>query len=327
MNRRKFLGAGGVVTGLSLVGAPPAWAKEKQEEFLVNSNVHHTEIRMAGNRGKLKLMQISDLHFSHDQEADLPFQQYSQRMNKAYTKVKKWSTCEVTTTLSMVEDLLQVIKREKPDLLLLTGDILNYPSATAVAYLVNKFKSTGVPFVYTAGNHDWHYEGTAGSDEAKRKEWIGRSLLPLYQGEDPYAASRVIQGINVLWMDNSTYQLSPEQVAFYVREKKKGLPMLLFVHIPLYMPGLSVASCGHPEWGAAVDKGYAVEGRERWSADGNTPATKAFMKEVWDSPHLLSVFSGHFHDARSLYYKGVHQHIANPGFQGSFRTVEIVGGL
>src|SRR5690606_37810092 len=154
------------------------------------------------------------------------------------------------------------------------GDIFNYPSKPAVQKLLNKLNETKIPFFYTTGNHDWHYEGMVGSIENLREQWIHKALKPMYRKVNPNYYQVEKKGINMLVIDNSTYQISEEQVNFFQKQKLKNMPMILFVHIPLYMPGLAVSTCGHPKWGASTDGGFEIERREKWSDTGNSNWTK-----------------------------------------------------
>ena len=60
---------------------------------------------------------------------------------------------------------------------------------------MSKLKDTNIPYIYIAGNHDWHYEGIEGTLESLRDKWIEKRLLPLYQGNHPLMAAYDIKGI------------------------------------------------------------------------------------------------------------------------------------
>lgn len=323
MERREFLKSGALLGGVSLLHNPVKSNSADFDVVAVNSTVMDTQIIHPSFSSPLKVMQISDLHFSQDSEADLPYQAYSSRMNQAYQTVKHYKTGENTTTRKLLDELVAIARKESPDLIALTGDIFNYPSQTAVDIVKKAMDSLDIPYLYCAGNHDWHYEGMEGSAAYLRDEWINKSLKPLYQGRDPYCSSILVNGFNVVIMDNSTYQITKRQLDFFKREKRKSAPMLLFVHIPLYMPSLGIASCGHPDWGAAVDHGFEIERREPWSASGNNTETIQFINEVMRTEQLIGIFAGHWHEHRNICYKGIHQHIAFPGFRGQYRMIRV----
>ena len=86
------------------------------------------------------------------------------------------------------------------------------------------------------GNHDWHYEGMRGKLDTLRDTWIENRLLSLYQGKNPLMAAYDIKGIRFLAIDNSTYEINDEQLAFFSKHAASGLPLVLLVHIPMYAP-------------------------------------------------------------------------------------------
>jgi hypothetical protein len=83
--------------------------------------------------------------------------------------------------------------------LLLTGDIFSFPSQAAVEWAFQALDSTGIPWAYVAGNHDWHYEGMERSSYQLRNTWTTKHLYPMYQGNHPLmlkmAYHKLSQGI------------------------------------------------------------------------------------------------------------------------------------
>ena len=59
----------------------------------------------------------------------------------------------------------------------------------AVEWARARLEASGVPYLYVAGNHDWHYEGLPGAEAALRAEWAEKRLKPLYQGRHPLMAA------------------------------------------------------------------------------------------------------------------------------------------
>ena len=68
---------------------------------------------------------------------------------------------------------------EGVDLVIHTGDFVNFPSAESVAFVKAQLDGAGIPYLYTSGNHDWHYEGLPGSSEALRDEWSDARPTPV----------------------------------------------------------------------------------------------------------------------------------------------------
>lgn len=268
---------------------------------------------------KLKVMVIADSHITVDDERGEPFLPYSQRMKGAYLQTKHFQTLERTHPRKCFVESLQIARKRGVDLIALVGDILNYPSEAGVEWVLEQMEACGVPFCYTAGNHDWHYEGMEGSLEQLRTDWIKKRLLPLYQGDHPLAFSKVIKGQRLVFIDNSTYEISPAQLKFFKQELAHGDPCFVFLHIPMYIPGREIGfGCGHPEWGAATDPSYEIERRPQWPESGHTPTTFAFHDELFAAPNVLGIFSGHVHRHSTNAKLGTHQFIAEANFRGGY---------
>lgn len=267
------------------------------------------------------ILQVSDAHISHDGEADKKYETYSRRMGNAFPTVIHHKTKERVAPLEGFAAMMEFAKESEVDFLALTGDITNYPSTTAVDAVMELVEATGIPYVYTAGNHDWHYEGMAGSADELRAEWCGKSLKPLYNSKNPLYASTVRGGLNLVTIDNSTYQVNDEQLDFYRQQQARPEPMVLFMHIPIYMPNLGTSSCGHPQWGAAADRGYEIERRQRWPEAGNSPSTTAFVNEVMATERLTGIFAGHYHRSTAMSFNDKHQYISGSAFNGQYRLI------
>lgn len=326
MNRRKFLSTSVIASGaaVSLPGFTSAEARKPDPvDFITQLTPFETVISIKGLTKELNIMQISDTHISTDGASDVKYEVYSKRMREAYKQRKHYKTDELATPASMFDEILARAVEEKIDLLSLSGDIINYPSKSAVEFISKKVETTGIPYVYTSGNHDWHYEGMKGSSEYLRSYWIEESLKPLYKGTNPYFSVYETPDVNVVTIDNSIYQIKEEQLKFFREQDSSGKPILLFVHIPLYMPTLPVVSTGHPDWGAASDKYYKTERREPWAAEGNSKTTLSFLKTVMKSRNVLGVFAGHWHGDVIYKHGNITQYVSPPGYNGQYRIIKL----
>lgn len=244
----------------------------------------------------LQVMVIADTHLFKDDVRGEPFTQYSGRMAKSYNRTKHYRTgIETSPEVSFV-NTLQIAKKNNVDVIALVGDIFSFPSEAAIEWVQSKLQEIGLPFFYIAGNHDWHYEGMEGPLSKLRATWIADRLKPLYQSHNPMMFAQEFKGVRLLAIDNSTYEILPEQLDFFREEASTGKPLVLFVHIPLYAPGRPVGfGCGHPLWSAATDRNFQIERRPQWPVEGHNQVTMEFYREVTNTPNLLGVFSGHTH--------------------------------
>lgn len=257
------------------------------------------ELTIAGVQ-PAKLLVVADPHCNFDDDRGIPYQQYTARMNR----------CSVHR-FNLVEDAIAKAEQEGYDAILMPGDFLSFPSAAGVEKFAACFRQSKVPCLFTAGNHDWHFEGMSGTEADLRREWIGKLLLPLYGGRDPMAYAVRIKGMKILMIDNSIYEILPEQLDFLERELAEGLPVIIGCHVPFYVPGRSIFfGCGHPDWNGANDPYSEIERRERWRAEGHTEVTMKFYDLVMSSPLVAGIIAGHMHRFSLDFYAGKVQAVA-----------------
>ena len=276
-------------------------------------------------KGQCRFMVVGDSHLTIDDARGEPFQQYSGRMAKGYRSALHFRTGRPIASPDGFEFALAEAKKAKVDFFALVGDIVSFPTEAGVEYVRRRLDESGLNWMYISGNHDWHYEGLPGTEMALRAEWTKKRLSPLYQGADPMMASRVVKGVRFVFIDNSLYEILPEQLAFWKQEAAKGEPTALMMHIPLYMPGYGPreAGCAHPEWGAKVDPHWQIERRPQWPAAGHTQTTFAFREAVFSTPNLLGVFVGHVHRHFFAFDRGHVQCAVAANADGSFFDVRV----
>jgi len=277
-----------------------------------------------GAKEELRILVIADTHLALDDERGLPCKEFSSRMASAFYKTRHVRTGLPTSPPHCFEEALAAAIEAEVDLVILNGDILSFPSEAGVEWVCERLESSGLRWVYTCGNHDWHYEGLPGSMERLRIEWSALRLSRLHQGREPLMASLDIKGLKIVVLDNSTYEIKEEQLEFFLREAASGDPLLLAMHIPLYAPGRGVMfGCGHPEWGAKTDQGFETERRPRWPEAGHTAVTMEFHREVFSTPNLLGVLSGHIHEASVDVVNGIPQIVSGANAGGGVLWVDV----
>ncbi|MFA7493371.1 MAG: hypothetical protein WCZ43_07650, partial [Proteiniphilum sp.] len=111
---------------------------------------------------------------------------------------------------------------------------------------------------------------------------------------------------------------------FYKQQQARPEPIMLFVHIPIFMPTLEITSCGHPDWGADVDNNYEIERRERWPKKGNNASTFEFINQIMKTDRLVGIFAGHWHQSRIIGYQNKFQFVAGAALNGQYRMIRFV---
>ena len=325
MKRRNFLGAT-LVSGFGLPFYSFAGKNQTQSNPEVRDvfSMDKNSVRIFTNAEikPTRIFHITDTHLALLDERELPFKTYSERMGNAYKLNKHFETGEDITCVQSFERTLKIAKEQNAGFLALTGDIFSFPSEAAIEWVSHKLKETGIPFGYIAGNHDWHYEGMEGSSNQLRETWTKGRLKPMYQGNNPLFTGYDINGVRMVFIDNSTYEIVPEQLEFFIQQTKSGTPVILYIHIPLYMPGRSLGyGCANPQCGEQTDKGFEVERREKWRKGGHTPTTFNFYDEVFNAPNLLAIFAGHTHRPALDVKNNIPQIVSGPNTTGYYTEI------
>jgi len=290
---------------------------------------HHHEKQTTASTNhstpNLKIMHITDLHMSLDDD-EPPL---TTRMFKAFHNTSDCVSKEATSPQREFVRLLQKAKAENVDLIALGGDIVNFPSQRSVAWVLERLRNdaAGIPFIYTAGNHDWHLEGDdSPAYDSGRLAALNGPLSPLFeasftarksflqQGRRAAAAAASgegrlfggvrLNGVDAIFVDNSNYQVNEDQLAFARKrlEAKTSEPLIMLMHMPLQLPEVDLDPkyvCGNPDWGSGSDENWVVEGRPRWPEAGNSNSTLAFIDLVQRhaAPHgrIAALLTGHVH--------------------------------
>lgn len=284
LSRRSFFGAAGLAAASTIVPSTASAAcKSRGATSFVFGPKNKLRIRIPGLKENVRVLLVGDTHFNLHDERDDEYKDMYKRMAGGESPAKAFA------------NTLNYAKKQKVDLILLVGDNLSFPTLANVEYFKRELDASGIDWYYVAGNHDWHFEGTPGTDEEQRDIWIEKRLKPLYKGLDPLMSSRLIKGIRFVAIDNSIYHVTQKQLDFWKQEAAKGDPMVLFMHIPFWQEDWeSVFTCGSPKWGTATDPYWEIERRQKW-AEKQMPSTFAFREAVLSTPNLAGVMTGHHH--------------------------------
>lgn len=328
MNRRwafKLMSVSSLFLGLPQIlkasGNTKASAVNNRASFSLdgpNLRFTHPEIREA-----FSVTMIADTHLFRDDARGEAYRQYSGRMARAYNETKHFLTGEAINPEIGFERALLKAKQENSSLIALVGDIFSFPSEAAIEWVEEKMNSCGIPYVYTSGNHDWHYEGMEGTSDELRETWINKRLSRFYKGRNPMMQSIDLDGVKFVFIDNSTYEINEPQLDFLKDCLAEDKPVVLMVHIPLYAPGRRVwFGCGHPDWNAANDTNFELERRLPWREEGHTQTTLDFYNTVFESKNILGVLAGHIHNQSVDIINGIPQIVTESNAEGGYLQVQ-----
>ena len=183
------------------------------------------------------------------------------------------------------------------DLMILhTGDFIDFTSQAN--YEAVSEHLSGRDALTCAGNHEFsQYVGETKEDAAYKAQSF--SVVQKHFPNDLTFASRVIHGVNFLAVDNVYYDFTEAQCERLEREIKRGLPIVVLCHVPLYSPGLHARQlarqggacaylCGTPDDKLGSDAARANQQR------ANAP-TRAFVERLRSEKLVRAIVCGHVH--------------------------------
>ncbi len=287
-------------------------------------NTDETTIRIQGLARPLTVAHITDSHVCEADERDAAAVETAQVIGGKFRNYSPTHDSMRTVFQRVLRDCLAA----RPDCLLLTGDMVHFPTWANIEALAADLAATGVPYLYTPGNHDWQYPGKPWTD-ATRREYAGR-FDPLTCGRLACQV-RAIGGVRLVAIDNSMYQAGPDQVQFLRQQLATGEPCLLFMHIPVYVPSLLPDVM--QRWKApimmACREGWTEQTRLHWGVPGIEPATQEFHDCITDgqAANLAGLFCGHIHIPHADEVRpGCVQYTPKPGYLGGYRIIRLVPG-
>ena len=207
------------------------------------------------------------------------------------------------------------------DLLMLTGDIIDFPSELNISLMAQNISALRTPALYSLGNHDWCYADDYLSAGAAA-EFIPK-LNALSAGEpanDPYVKYVDFGEFMVVQVDNSTDSVTESTVDKFLELCELGKPIILMLHVPLHVDSL-VADCTKV-WGKDLGMGGDT-GVCAWSPD-----VQRFYQAVAEDENtpVVAVFAGHVHfNHEDVLPNGVPQYITSTAYTGECRVITVKG--
>ncbi len=234
---------------------------------------------------------FSFLHISDNHVALADERNDQRKIDLANNRVKYFANAEEN-----VEQAREFAK-ENDTFIVSTGDLLDFTSEKNYEYA--KALSDSCDIIMAAGNHEFsHYLGEAKEDTAYKMASLDR-IQECFKNNILFS-SRKVNGVNIITIDNSYHQMEKWQTERLKEEIKLGLPILVFMHTPLYQPDfydLMINKLHHPcaflmnVPDELVDL-YPEGLHEHHLATADTREAYELMV---NEPLIKAVFTGHIH--------------------------------
>lgn len=289
LDRRDFLAsafAGGVFLASSSLRAFAA------DDRLPLGSLSLNYLRMdVGAAKPFSVLHVSDTHLSAvnaDEDAkklrlnDIRTSQLGGRQEEALRAAVAWA-------------------KSHTDYFIHTGDIVDFHSR-ANADIIRA--TLGEALTGVAGEREYARDGSLSAPSVTETD-ANRALSSAWLGEtlpfSPDCSSRVVNGVNFVVLDNCYAVFRPEQVAFFNDEVKKGLPIVLCCHMPLFTDFIWQAYEKCHRFHNCNRKSIIFDTRVIPISDAyyrfqiNNSATNAFVKYLKTEKLLKGILAGHLH--------------------------------
>ena len=180
------------------------------------------------------------------------------------------------------------------DYVLHTGDLIDWQSQ-ANFDLVKKYY--GGAMFGSMGNHEFYTylpgEKYTGQESFKERSW---PLLKAAYPVDPRFSAQTVNGVNFVCLDGVFGTVQPDLVEKFKAEVKKGLPIILCMHVPFFTDG--IWRCDHKYW-SGVNKKYrnaaVPDPRGDYKRQQTDPTTRDFIAYLKGEKLLKAILAGHLH--------------------------------
>ncbi len=255
-----------------------------------------------------KLLHMTDTHITFDNDGN--------KHERASCFNNDYENC-------CIDYFMQALNyaKENSITVLNTGDFLDFLSEGNFRF-ADKYLSK-LDCIYAAGNHDFcHCVGEAKEDYEYKWEMINKSAPHL--PNNLYFYSRVINGVNIVTLDNSYYLITEGQLELLKAEVARGLPIILGVHVPFHTPKLA-ALLGAPAYVVAAPKEllttYSEYRRQQQTPDD---ATLKAVEYIHSEPLIKAIVAGHTHcNFEETLCSGKPQIVTHGTFAGFVREITI----
>lgn len=298
MKRREFIQlCGGFILALQLPERSYAHLMEPSLAADSLKEIKKLTIKV-GATAPIKVLHISDTHLTRVDSRDNERKHtLAAKRGSAFPDAEKYFDAAIDYA-------------RKNDLMLMhTGDLQDFVSEANLDYIAKHLNPE--QWYTAAGNHEFsQYVGEAKEDAAYKAQSYDKvqAAFP----NDLTVASRVINGVNFVAIDNVYYYVTSEQHQALKREFAKGLPVVLMCHIPFYTPEHCIDTLkrqnGRTSYMVATppqiindyrtnpNNPVSDNYRNRLVSTPIDPATQAFYDWLKEQPLLKAIICGHMHE-------------------------------
>ncbi|MCH4147638.1 MAG: metallophosphoesterase [Prevotella sp.] len=289
ISRRSFMKRLAAVGVLLSTASLPTFAKDKTSAFSKRGCFERLSVGYAtihiGLQKPFSIMHISDTHLS---------EAYPYENEKKQTLKNSRTMTFGGRQEEALRDSLQWAKSHV-DYIVHTGDLIDWQSEENFD-LVKKYFGTNI--FGTMGNHEfssdmWLSEPKEGFTEAYKEQ--SHDVLSKVFPFDISFHSQVVNGVNFIGLDDVYGTVTRRQTELFKKEIKRGLPIILCMHVPFYTDDIWRATQRY--WGNGKKQilGEKIKPVDDYLKQQTDSTTKEFIDYLKQEPLLKGILAGHEH--------------------------------
>ena len=263
-------------------------------------NITKTTLNI-GLKAPVKILHITDVHLTKAGGEDC--ERYHELME---IRKRTFSVDGCNATAEYFAEAITMAE-EKGWLLVNTGDAIDlYIRGCLEEY--HKI-ADGHDMMFTPGGHEHQRDFIRTMEEPDEYyKGVRRKLANDLKEYDLDLTSRVIHGLNIVCADNSLDYFNVSTVEKFKKEIEKGIPMLVFMHDPIWDPLLLKTEPYHPNIKLTSE---------------DYKASHEMIDLLLHHPLVVATFAGHDHVDQSVMIDGKTHYCTAGLFKGICRYIEV----
>lgn len=289
-NRRGFLRRMALAGGVIATSQLPAWADEKVAELRKENRMRDLSFAYGvvniGLETPFSVLHISDTHLAeaYSHESD----------KKQKLKANRMDTFGYGQEQALALSLSWA--KNNADYLVHTGDLIDWQSEANFDLVRKYFGGEGI--IGCVGNHElvpdmWLSDPKEEHTEAFKD--LTRSKVQAAYPFDVRFQSTVVRGVNFITLDDIYGYVTQEQVDRFKDEVKKGLPIVLCMHVPFMTDNIWRATIKWWQVKGKLKSGAVPKATGDFEVQQTDPVTRDFIRYLKKQKLLRAILTGHEH--------------------------------
>ncbi len=282
--------------------------------------VHPIEniLPVPGLQAPFTILQITDLHACAKDEDEAAAMSV-ERFEYSNARIGLFSQGRPYPPEALLPAFRDFAREIQADLILMTGDILDFPSEANFRHLEDFIRTAPAPVQYITGNHDWSY-----ADDYQTPAAMATYLprVTSLAGAEQNVVVFETDAVTVITLDNGRYHIPATTAEVYANAQKcaraAGKTVVLAMHIPFKVDTLVEDTVRVWRQDLCLGEG---------ATSGDDVDTVSFWRAVTEGQELAPdvVITGHLHfDHEDVYPNGVPQFVTDIASGGHCRVIRLV---